>query len=168
MNFFIRLFFSENKTIKVQLGWNEHMQIIADSLSEYNLKYPIIMFWLVPWNFEVFVNAKDLIGQSISCHWGLDEFLSKEEGEMELVIDSKGAMYTLSHDHHLLNNKTDYSYPSIFKGIETIHNLKIRIIQGSNQYISSIKPEINNKLNTMNDIGSIKELFFFVNKELGL
>jgi len=172
MNFLKRLFFPEKRTTKFHLEWNKHMQIIADSLTDNKLVYPIIMFYHVPWDFQVYDTPNDLIGQSISGHWGLNDYFSKEKDEMELIVDSKGVIYTLSHDHLYEMTKTHFSYPSIFKATESIDDLKTRIINGSTQYISYIDPdaeqEINDKIKTIKQIDSIKELLLFVNKELNL
>ncbi|NRR93559.1 hypothetical protein HSX10_18455 [Winogradskyella undariae] len=170
MNFIKKIFSKKKEDEKVNLKWNEHLNQISESIDNDELSYPIILFCHVPWDFEVYNNPSEIIRESISGHWGLNEYLSKNIDELEIVVDSCGKAYKLSHEHYDKKTKTGFSYPSKVVGVETIENLKKRIIDGCNDYLitfsESEKEILKAKMETVKNINSIPELIYFAEKEL--
>ncbi|WP_298311846.1 hypothetical protein [uncultured Aquimarina sp.] len=166
MKFLRRLISSKKNKEEIHLEWNKHLKKISDSLLNDNLEYPIILLCHVPWDFQVFNNPTELIGESIGGHWGLNDYFSKEADELEIVIDSSGKTYKLSHEHYHKETKTGFSYPSKLEGVETLDNLKKKIIEGSSSFFSDIFPEreeeIRDKQNDICDLTSIKEVITYV------
>lgn len=169
MNFIKKIFSKKRGSEKVNLEWNEHLDKVYESINNDTLNYPIILFCHVLWDFAVYNNPSEIIGESISGHWGLDEYLSKNIDELEIVIDSHGKTYKLSHKHYDNKTKTGFSYPSILLGSESLSSLKNRIVEGCDDYILQFQENeeiIKAKIKTVNEIKSIPELIHFVEKEL--
>ncbi|CAM4002060.1 MULTISPECIES: hypothetical protein [Flavobacterium] len=155
---------------KVNLEWNEHLNKIYESIDNDELSYPILLFCHVLWDFEVYNKPTEIIEEAIIGHWALNEHLSKNVDELEIVIDSFGKTYKLCHEHYDKKTKTEFSYPSNRIGVETIENLKKRIIDGCNDYSITFsvseKETLNAKMEIIKEIKSINELIHFVDKEI--
>ena len=168
MKFLKRLISPKRSQEKIQLEWNELLEKVASSLTNDKLKYPIILLCHVPWDFEVFHSSTELIGESIGGHWGLNDYFSSETDELEIIIDSSGNTFKLSHEHYHKETKTGFSYPSKIEGTETLNNLKRKIIDGSSSFVSDIYPEreneIKDKLTDLNNLNSIQEVINYVGK----
>ncbi|AUC76291.1 hypothetical protein [Olleya sp. Bg11-27] len=181
MNFIKRLFYpklhSETSNVKkdqseeINVGWNKHLEKVYQSIDNDKLNYPIIHFCHVLWDFKVYQNPSEIIGDSISGHWGFNEHLALEMDELEIIYDSKGNRFKLFHEHYNKITKTEFSYPSEFIKTETIETIKDRIIKGCKDYAESYCEEserenIEIKIENIKNISSIKELIKYSGKEL--
>ena len=155
--------FKKNKPIK-KIYWDELLETITNSLKNKEITYPVIHFNEIAWDFSVYSCSNDLISGSISGNWGFIQFKNNTN---EIIIDSEGKVFTISHNQHCKNTKANFSYPEKIIGIEKNENLKDRICKAfeSNTYpnFNGKKEEIINKLKELN---SIKEIIIFVDKEL--
>ncbi|MBW1299044.1 hypothetical protein [Aquimarina litoralis] len=166
MKFIRKLFPKKKSQEEIQFDWNQLLQKIVDSLTSDELQYPIIILCDVLWDFRVFNTPEELIGGSIGGHWGLDHYFSGKTNELEIVIDSSGNTYKISHKHYHKETKTGFSYPSIPEGKETLENLKNRIIEGSTYFYSDIFPERENEIKDKQEyvsiLDSIEEVIEYV------
>ncbi|MEP0265395.1 hypothetical protein [Dokdonia sp.] len=168
MNFIKRVFYPKKNGGKIDLEWNEHLEKVYASIQEDELKYPIIMFSDIVWDFRTYQEPIVLIGESISGHWGLNEDLANTTDESTIVIDSSGKSYTLSHQHYDKETKTGFSYPSNVVEHETLENMKKRIIDGCHDYTALFceRNILVEKIETVKKIDSFRELILFADNEL--
>ena len=167
MNFFKRFFLSKKDYTKKNIEWNGLLEKMYLSISEDDLKYPILLFCHVIWDFEVYNNPSEIIGKSISGHWGLFPELFDPK---EIVIDSNGKVFKLSKEHYDEKTKIGFSYPSTYDRTENITFLKNKIIDGCNSYISYREPEntieIKNNLELIDKMNSFNEIISYVKENL--
>ncbi len=170
MNFIKRIFLKKDYE-KIELEWNKKIEKAYKSVKNDKLEYPIIMFSDVFWDFSVYINYTDLIRESIAGHWGLNEYLHSGSHKSDIVIDSKGNQFELSHEHYDEITKIEFSYPSIFIKKETFENIQERIIHSCEEYIECYSKEskeknIESKIHRIKKMNSIRELILLVKEEL--
>ena len=164
MNFFKKLFSSNKDYKKTNIEWNDLLKKVYESIADKDdIKYPIILFCHVTWDFEVYKNPTEIIEQSISGHWGL---FPEPFDPKEIVIDSNGKVFKLSKDLYDEKTETGFSYPSIYDRTENIDFLKEKIIEGCKSYISNLEPEdkieIENTLKIISEMNSFSEIIEYV------
>ena len=163
------MFNLDNKPDKIFQDWDKHLEKVYTSIEEDKLVYPVILFSdYVIWDIEVYTNPLRLICDSISGHWGYNNYLSDKITENEIIIDSHGNTYKLSHEHFCKDTKTSFSYPSILVGKENLMSIKQRIIKCGKNYIETFDEHeeiILAKIEILKEINSIKDLILFFNKE---
>lgn len=162
MKIFKNLFKKINRENKI--NWIDLLDTITNSLENKEVKYPVIYFNEIAWDFSVYSCSNDLISESISGNWGFIQF---ENNTNEVIIDCEGKIFTISHNQHYKNTKANFSYPAQIIGVEKNENLKDRI---SKAFESNAYPNFNEKkgelINKLKELNSIKEIIVFVEKEL--
>ncbi len=168
MNFFKKLFSPNKNYEKANIKWSDLIKKVYESIAEKDeIKYPVILFCHVIWDFEVYKNPTEIIEQSISGHWGL--FPEPFDPE-EIIIDSNGKVFKLSKNLYDENTKTGFSYPVIYDRSESIDFLKDKIFEGCTSYISDWetqdKIEIENTLEVISEMNTFSEIIEYVNISL--
>ncbi|TCI90947.1 hypothetical protein [Tenacibaculum sp. M341] len=171
MNFIKRLFISKKDYDKIDSDWNKQINKAYKAVSSDKLKYPIIMLCDVLWDFSVYKSHTELISESIAGHWGLNEHFTPGIHESDTVIDSNGNKFKFNHKHYDKVTGIGFSYPSEFITIDTIENIKERIISGCKDFIECYSEEskvknVENKIEIVKKINTIQELILYTEKEL--